>query len=282
MTARSVPAAALDGETRARLLAAPPAAGRVHSVFARAANLLWHDGRLVALHGPGMLRAPFAVALAAWPPGGDLRPGAPVERHGARLLLAGVALDLGAARAVDLRLGAAPHPPGALLRALRGVAPPPAAPGLSSSAARAAQEALRDGIRFREPEALRRGARGLVGLGEGLTPAGDDCLVGALAALQAFAPPLARELAAALPEVAGGTTLVAREFLLSAAEGRFAEALVGLCSGPLAEAPGMAVRLFAAGATSGADTFRGIRLALEGLAAPAAPAAAARGPGLRA
>ena len=48
---------------RERVLAAPPEAGRVHSIFERAVNILWHDGGLITLHGPAPLAAPFAAAL---------------------------------------------------------------------------------------------------------------------------------------------------------------------------------------------------------------------------
>lgn len=274
--ARTLRAAALDGETRARVLAAPAAAGRVHSAFARAVNLLWHDGRLVALHGPGSLRAPFAVALEAWPPEAAV-PGQPVERRGSAIAFGGIAVDLDAAETRDLRVRPAGSGPDALCRALAGVSAPPTAPGLSSAAAEEAQGRLLDGVRAGDAARLLEGARGLVGLGEGLTPAGDDCLVGVLAALHAFAPALAQApaLRAGIAEAATGTTLLAREFLRCGLDGRFAEVLVRLCSGPAREAAAAAQELFAVGGTSGADTFRGLQLALDALH-EAAPATAPR------
>src|SRR2546430_15360010 len=41
--------------------------GRIHSVFERAVNVLWGDGHLLTLHGPGPLAAPFAIALERLP-----------------------------------------------------------------------------------------------------------------------------------------------------------------------------------------------------------------------
>ncbi|MFB3816734.1 MAG: DUF2877 domain-containing protein [Candidatus Methylomirabilales bacterium] len=268
-------AAALDPETRGRVLAAPAAAGRVHSTFARAVNLLWHDGRLVTLHGPGRLRAPFALALEAWPAESGVSPHQPVERAGSRMSLGGMVVDVAAAETRDLRLQPAGSGPQALAWALAGVSPPPTAPGLASPAAEEELRRLRDGIRTRDAARLLDGARGLVGLGEGLTPAGDDCLVGVLAVLHAFAPALAQAPAirAGIAEAAAGTTLVAREFLRSALDGRFAEVLVRLCSGAAGDAAATAQELFEVGGTSGADTLRGVQLALEALgeAAPPAP-----------
>src|SRR5574342_261133 len=71
--------------TRVRVLASPLEAGRVHSVFRRALNLLWHDGRLLSLHGPTALAAPFAAALSRLPRG--VTPGMDVRRCAGHILL---------------------------------------------------------------------------------------------------------------------------------------------------------------------------------------------------
>ncbi|HKC08838.1 MAG TPA: DUF2877 domain-containing protein [Methylomirabilota bacterium] len=75
-------------------------------------------------------------------------------------------------------------------------------------------------------------------MGEGLTPAGDDCLVGTLAVIQRFD----RAWLVAHPEIQAsvrqrawtGTTVVAREFIVHALAGHFAESVVGLLGGGLA------------------------------------------------
>ena len=64
--------------TRARVLAAPPDAGRVHSVFRRAVNILWHDGRLLSLHGPAPQALPWGLVLSRLP--GGVGPGTVVRR----------------------------------------------------------------------------------------------------------------------------------------------------------------------------------------------------------
>jgi hypothetical protein len=256
---------------------APAAAGRVHSVFRRSVNLLWHDGGLVTLHGPGGLLAPFAIALESWNGIGPAEPGARVERDGPLLRVDGWHLDLRPARDVALSLRPVSHGPEVLLFALGGVVPRAVAPGLLSSQGVAAQARLRQGIRERAAAAALEGIGGLVGLGEGLTPAGDDCVVGALAALHAFAAPWLREapeIGAGIAGAARGTTLVAREFLLAAVEGRFAEVLLRLCSAAGAEAAEAVAALLDVGGTSGADTLSGVHLALEALVVQAAPASA--------
>jgi hypothetical protein len=122
------------------------------------------------------------------------------------------------------------------------------------------------------------GACGLIGLGEGLTPAGDDCLVGALALIHRFDRPwLAaqpRIRAAVRSKTLRGTTAVAREFLLHALDGHFAESVADLVhADSVAGVREGAARLLAVGATSGADTLLGMGLALAALRARATFAA---------
>ena len=59
--------------TRARAHRGPSLAGRVHSVFERAINVLWSDGRLLTLQGPGLLVAPFAMVLSRLPERGTVQ-----------------------------------------------------------------------------------------------------------------------------------------------------------------------------------------------------------------
>jgi hypothetical protein len=132
------------------------------------------------------------------------------------------------------------------------------------------QRQIGRGIRGRDTRAFLAGAAALIGLGEGLTPAGDDCLVGALAVLSRFAPawlaeqPVIRTAITAASEA--GTTTVAREFLLHALDGSFSEPVVHLMHArSAAEALEYATRLAGMGGSSGADTLRGIGLALEAL-----------------
>jgi hypothetical protein len=253
-----------------RLHRAPADAGRVHSVFERALNLEWHDGRLLTLHGPGPLLAPFAASLARPPHSPALRPGLPARRRGEMIALDGILLDLRHATVANTAMPEAGADPRAALLALPTVSAP--ARGLSSAIGCRARSRLAEGTSRRDPAAFIEGALGLVGLGEGLTPAGDDCLVGALAVLQRFAPSWLRtnpEIAAAVGRAAAAaTTAIAREFVAHALAGRFSDSLIRLLTAATAVEVRRAVaHVLGSGATSGPDTLCGVRLALAALAA---------------
>ena len=251
-------------------------AGRVHSVFTRCVNVAWHDGRLAAFHAPGPLGAPFAAALSAVPDLSGIRGGDLVRRRGDRLRLGPIEVALPAtgspgATLVDLSIPRSGGPSDAVAEALAALPPLPGAPALGSPRAAAAQARLAAAIQDGDPHGLIDAALGLVGLGEGLTPAGDDCLVGALAALHRFGPdevlaPSARTaLRRAVPTA---TTALAGEFVLHALDGGFAEPIVSLLTaGSTETARRAAAALARTGATSGADTLAGIRLALDAIEA---------------
>lgn len=279
----------LASSARRRLDAAPGPAGHVHSAFARSVNLAWHDGHLLALHGPGPLAAPFAATLSGSPDLSLLERGAPVIRDGTMLRVGQLVIETGVGVTVDLTMFATRDAPGALVRWLptgegpRGLRPPAGpqarerlADGRRDDVTRAAslraRRALGDAIERDDRPAFTAAAAGLVGLGEGLTPAGDDCLVGALAALHRFAPGaavLGRASREALVRLAdAGTTTVAREFVVHALDGTFAEPVLAVLTAPDRDtACAASAALLRMGATSGADTLTGIRLALSALEA---------------
>ena len=115
--------------------------------------------------------------------------------------------------------------------------------------------------------AAARVAIGLIGLGPGLTPSGDDALVGIEAALHALDAPTAGFLALAMDDVEDRTTALAATLLRHAASGEFAErlhTLVGALLGPDDETIAMAVdRASAWGATSGTDCLFGVLIGLD-------------------
>jgi hypothetical protein len=123
--------------------------------------------------------------------------------------------------------------------------------------------ALETGDRTRAAEA----AAGLVGLGPGLTPSGDDVLVGIEAALHALARPSAGFLALAMGGVDGRTTALAATLLRHAGAGEFAERLHSLLAALLGaddEAiPAALDRAVAWGATSGTDCLLGVLIGLD-------------------
>jgi hypothetical protein len=246
----------LGSASRERLAREPEKMGRVHSVFDRAVNVLWRDGRMLTLHGPGPLAAPFAVALERLPPRGTMAPGMPIGS---------VNFDWRGAESVALEM-----PLGPLGFSVETLPERAGAQALRSPAGARALQALGRGLAAGDARAFADAACALVGFGEGLTPAGDDCVVGALAAVQRLSPAWLSTRAAQADRLAEAartrTTDLARDFLLEALDGRFAEPVLALLTALSNDrAEDAAKRLLSMGATSGADTLCGIRLACRAL-----------------
>ena len=239
-----------------RLSREPEKTGRVHSVFERAVNVLWRDGRLLTLHGPGPLAAPFAVALDRLPPRGTVAPGMPIGSW---------SFDWRDAERVALEM-----PNGPLGFAADGLPEQAGAQALRSPAGARARQALTRGIAAGDARPFTDAACALIGFGEGLTPAGDDCVLGALAAVHRLAPGWLTANAGQRDRLAEAarsrTTDLARDFLLEALDGRFAEPVLALLTAVSDDlAVDAARRLLAMGATSGADILCGIRLGCRAL-----------------
>ncbi|HEU5297381.1 MAG TPA: DUF2877 domain-containing protein [Burkholderiaceae bacterium] len=122
------------------------------------------------------------------------------------------------------------------------------------------------------PLAAQHAAR-LIGWGEGLTPAGDDYLVGLCAGLDAMLndDPARATCRAAITEVLLGslprTTAISAHWLRLAAQGDYGERLLDARDALLSDAPRAEVdaalrAACAVGATSGADTLAGLLAAL--------------------
>jgi hypothetical protein len=260
----------MSRDVAARLDTRSAGAGRVHSVFERAVNIEWPDRRLLALHGPGLLLAPFAAAVDLVERLRGLRVGAPVAIEPRRLVVGDLVLSCRHAAVVDCSVEASGDPtaqPPPHLLSWRGRH----SPSLDSASGIAAREQLSAGIRERNDAGLIAGAEALLGLGEGLTPSGDDCLVGALAVLHHVDPEWRRRRAVVRPLVGAAqerTTAFGREFVLHALAGRFSEPVLAVLRAARPAPRRRAVaRLLALGATSGADTLSGMRLACRSLAA---------------
>jgi hypothetical protein len=257
-------------------------AGRVHSVFAHACNI---DARgsmltLVAADGDD---APAALRLAPGAPA-DLSlvfaRGEPIVVRRLEARTPRVALSLAGARCwrpAPLR----PLLPEDEIRARIGHAfarlaeHPRAGASVLMREGAADVETFAGACRDLDRAVLARCIDRLLGWGEGLTPAGDDFLVGALAALDALAAQ-ARErrafrdaLAAHVVACLARTTPISAHLLRLAAGGHYAQALLtaraALVGDETAERLAPALdRALAIGATSGADTLRGL---LHGAAA---------------
>jgi hypothetical protein len=110
-------------------------------------------------------------------------------------------------------------------------------------------------------------ARRLIGLGPGLTPSGDDVLVGMESALHALGRPMAGFLGGAIHDVDDRTTAIAASLIQHAAAGEFAERIHRLLAALLSESdegfPVAIERAVAWGATSGTDCLLGVLLGLD-------------------
>jgi hypothetical protein len=254
--------------------------GRIHSVFARACNLacdLPSDGTLLTLCSSTAADGPTTLRLAG---------GAPLDLRDL--------FDRG--ERFTGRHGVA-RTPRVELRWRHAVTWQPSAPGpplprarIDANLRRAAQHlarhrctrtnvidcqaapviaALCDACGALDPGAAQRQVARLVGWGEGLTPAGDDFLVGLLAGLDGWPhrdEPRHRfrdALASAITAQLHRTTEIAAHFLRLAADGHFAAPLIGLCQALLGDDDDERVdhslgAALAIGATSGADAVSGL------------------------
>lgn len=264
-------------------------AGRVAAVFSRAVHVQLDAGRLVvALLGPDGAGAPPVIRLDAepavagfqageplrwrtdaildglgrvrvWIPAGSRVSARPIARPDLRRPAVG-ALWRSLAGALEQRQRAA----GTSLRlaALRNGLPSPDAVG--ERLAEAAR-ALADALRRSDADGTLVACAGLVGLGPGLTPAGDDFTCGLLAACGRT-----EDWAGGVRSLLGRTTPAGSTLLGCALEGQFADALCALAAALAAgdtRAAGHAMdALCGMGHSSGMDTLTGY---LFGLSIPA-------------
>lgn len=260
-------------------------------------DLGWSPGDPVAVVGP-LLAAPRGGAVR-WDEAAPWEPPPPPEARAplrpARDWLA-AALERCAARkreavaapAVLRLLGVAGGEAGAPARGFVRAA----AAALESGAAllldalRRAEEGGAEGgdgaRRAALPQGLVEAVRSLVGVGSGLTPAGDDLLAGTLLTLRRAGHPLAPALAGALrPALAAGRTgWLSAHFLRWAAAGVGNERALALVDALLggswpASGPPALEDLLAWGASSGSDFAAGVLLALDVLAGSREAAATA-------
>ena len=267
--------------------------GQVHSCYARIINVQAPAGRLLTLQGEGRLQAPLALALATdiEALGAHLPVGALVVQDipAATGYPGALRLHCAAAPVWDGSLQASPHvnPPvlvhiATILTAWLchyaptcGLAPLLSAlgrdaTGLSATCA-AVHTVLMPLLSVRHTfsaTTLLTLVKSLIGLGEGLTPSGDDCLVGLLAVLHVTgylpsrcSPPVREQFCQC---VRLGTSHLSGEFVRCALEGHFAEPVVRLMRALCTPDTGLwrmhAAALAAVGHSSGVDAMVGIAL----------------------
>ncbi|MGY2085676.1 DUF2877 domain-containing protein [Blastococcus sp. SYSU DS0539] len=126
--------------------------------------------------------------------------------------------------------------------------------------------ALRGAVRRADLEAALRTATRLIGLGPGLTPAGDDVMAGTIAGLVLLGHPAAERFAAGVCSLAAGrTTELSRALLRHAAAGQVSGEYAAVLRGLVGERPlAPAIeRLLATGATSGRAMALGLCTAID-------------------
>ena len=134
---------------------------------------------------------------------------------------------------------------------------------LFRAAARPALRLLGAAAQRGDPLGAAEAARSLVGLGVGLTPSGDDVLVGLTAALTVVRSPLARPIAQAAADNGARTTLIGRTYLEHAARGEYAERVHDLVAAVAAGDERSVCDAMSWGATSGADLSLGVLLGAQ-------------------
>jgi hypothetical protein len=256
-------------------------AGRVHSIFAQACNIASADG-LLTLSAFGGWNAPTTLRLSRGAVRGLRRMfdiGEPVHGREGRMLSRRVEIQLDRASVwrpvplspllprsrIETHLRTSDHRLAQWRGSHRSVIDGPGAP---------VAHALRDACRALDCDQAVRHADRLVGWGEGLTPAGDDFLIGLIAGLGALARDqsqrreLRRAVAAALRRATPRTTPIAAHYLQLAADGHYTEPLLRLREALLCQDDDQRVdsalhTALAVGGTSGADTVSGLLAALQ-------------------
>jgi len=244
--------------------------GQLVSVQRNAANLLLEQGPLLALLPAGTPIHPWALTVPLEL--STLKQGMGAECDAHVLVLGSLRISLAEAETPDLRVREPLRalPPRWVLESFRRAGPPAEEEG-SAPVLAAALDRFCGGADARELAAL-------VGLGGGLTPAGDDTLVGVLAflglarAASAAAPALRACLVECVaPTLTGRTSRLSEQMLGAAAEGFYAEPLLNLLRAVAIHDPSPhliekeVAALLAVGHRSGADTLRGVAAALDRL-----------------
>ncbi len=251
--------------------------GYVVGVFSRACYIGGPDGRIVALTLAEAGRGPFSIAIKGRPGlFAEISAGLPARAHGRSLQVGNWEITwdtagiwepglVGPAGAVKLGPG-----PARLLREYAGWSFFPASTSLPGTAgAERLGSAVVDSLVHHRPDRLAEAVAGLVGLGRGLTPAGDDFLVGVMAAL--WLTGQAELLADIVTAAAAKTTRLSAAYLRAAARGEFAEPwhdlALALRAADTAAAAEAVDRIAGTGASSGRDAlagFAGTMLAFYG------------------
>ncbi|HVH31072.1 MAG TPA: DUF2877 domain-containing protein [bacterium] len=277
-----------------------PHTGRVIATFARSCYLAL-DRRIVALVSAELHNGPLNVVVTPAPPFGDLSTGAPASSNGHRIQVIDVwdtSLDGATAwdpilRRIDHTARGVPDNHLQVLTDLIAAEAPAGglarlsvdrAGGVLTPLERTASLGLRNlltGLGRANRAQVVLGAHALAGLGPGLTPSGDDVLVGCLLALAALPDARGASLREAIASSARHrTTQISTAYLEAAARGEASEAwhrlIAAMGTSDAVRVVGAARHVLAVGETSGSDMLGGFILASRAVLDVPAPTAAVR------
>ncbi|AUV03602.1 DUF2877 domain-containing protein [Phytobacter ursingii] len=246
---------------------------RVHSVFQRACNIQTPQGRLWVVQARGMPLAPAGIVTDC----ADLRPFFSV---GERLYWRGESCLCGTKALIELR-SAMPistrlepcgdvHTLGRLAAEIAAFFSHQPEKGirqalLTDATLKHAQTSLVHWLRTGEGE-LNALLMRFIGRGEGLTPAGDDFLLGVSLVLNHWRFARAATLNAALPPLLDRTTDISRAMLEQGCDSRYSAQLLALATGNSETCPQAIARVADYGHSSGHDMLAGILTAAHALA----------------
>jgi hypothetical protein len=131
-------------------------------------------------------------------------------------------------------------------------------------------ETLASAVKSEDLDLVGQSAKKLVGLGQGLTPSGDDLLAGFMASLRWTVNSFHGDLDSVdginrtIADAAEGTTILSKQLLTLAAAGEVNEAIEGLLeailAGQIEDVTTATKKVLAIGETSGVDSITGILL----------------------
>ena len=260
----------LRGPVRpARVLLSVPAAVYVHVPGERGGDVvgvLTSDAARLPL-GCVLFRPSNGRPLVALPSG------APAEVGGGRIVVGDLAVSAAAwwnprPKLPSLHPALLPEGVRQLRNALYGEGVPHSAftlPGLPAGPG-GPLAALRGAVRRADLDAALRTATRLIGLGPGLTPAGDDVMAGTIAGLVLLGHPSADRFAAGVYALAAGrTTELSRALLRHAACGRVSGEFAAVLHALVGERPLMpaVAALLSTGSTSGRALALGLSTAID-------------------
>lgn len=244
--------------------------GVVLAVFPSSIYIEPRHGPLLVVHGAAHGHTPTSLVTAATQRDGWGASAGDAVSGGLGHLRVGPAL-------FDARHSARWRPPPPVQRGITAIAAARHLRAIAAEASaaleagcRALSAALLDG----DAAAVDGAVHALVGSGPGLTPAGDDALVGLLAVLQRVGPRAAcawplHTLSASVGARLGRTSPIGAHYLRLALDGHFGEHLIALVDalGAARLDAAAIARVRDSGASSGADTLAGVAAGLRLLGA---------------